>query len=418
MIVLRLLGYLAVGAAVTIAPGMLGNLEGVPFGVTSATAQRAPVEGQWELLGEAEVAFRGDSDLIEVARDEGFYRTKSYRRLRLVIAGGDVRLRNVKVVYLNGHVENFAVNRSLSEGAEFLIDLKGERSYLKTIVLDHKGKFNLSFGPRGLRLGKPTVRVFGENVRFFVPPPLPPPAAETPRRWEPLAEQRFDRRTDKIVMSVGRREGRYGQIKLRADGEPVFVRQIAVRFGNGDVQEFALDRRMRDGEETATLDLQGERRFIEQVAVILEPRTRPGAARLTLLGLDRPGNEGPRAEAPGRRRDTWIPLGRQSVSPGVDRDTIEVATPADGPRAKTFDKLHFIAETNDVLIRAITVVYLNGITEDLTADRRIPAGGELTLDLPGRRSYLRRIELVYSARPGSDRPAIVSVFGERVGRDF
>jgi len=397
----------------------------VPLGSSPAAAQRGTErsQGSWELLGEARVALRGDSDVIEVARDEEFYRNKSYRRIRLVIDGGDVRLRNLKLVYLNGHIENLAVARTLSAGEEFIVDLKGERSYLKTVVLEHKGRLSFSFGPGGLKIGTPTVRVFGENVRFFVPPPPPPPppaVAEVrrPRDWEPLGSEAFDRRADKVVIPVGRREGRLGKIALRIVGEPVVVRELRIRFGNGDVQEVSLDKRLREGDRLAPIDLEGDRRFIEQVTALLDPRPRGGQVRLTVLGLDRPGDQGPRAAPVGQLRDTWVPLGRKTLSPGLDRDIIEVSTPADGPRAKSFDKLHFVADTNDVLIRAITVTYLNGHVEDLAADKRIPAGGELTVDLPGRRSYLRRIEMVYASRPGSGRPTIVSVFGERIGRDF
>jgi len=411
---------ITMAAVMTLASGAPSPIGSGLVGPSPAAAQRAPVQAQWELLGEARVALRGDSDVIEVARDEDYYRNKSYRRLRLVIDGGDVRLRAVKLVYLNGHIENLTVARTLSAGEEIVVDLKGERSYLKTVVLEHKGRLSFSFGRGGLRIGTPTVRVFGENVRFFVPPPPPPPVVadvRRPRDWEPLGTERFDRRADKVVIPVGRREGRLGQIALRIVGEPVVVRELRIRFGNGDVQEVSLDKRLREGDRLAPIDLEGDRRFIEQVTALLDPRPRGGQVGITVLGLDRPGDQGPRAAPVGELRDTWVPLGRKTLSPGLDRDMIEVSTPADGPRAKSFDRLHFVADTNDVLIRAITVTYLNGHVEDLAADKRIPAGGELTVDLPGRRSYLRRIEMVYASRPGSGRPTIVSVFGERIGRD-
>ncbi|MBX9926280.1 MAG: hypothetical protein K2Y05_07970 [Hyphomicrobiaceae bacterium] len=414
-------------SAVTLA-AMLTLMPNLPMpfaellGASPASAQRGPglrgIQGNWELLGEAQVAFRRDNDIIPVARDEDFYRNKSYRRLRLVIDGGDVRLRNIRVVYLNGHVEDLPVARTLSEGEEFIVDLKGERSYLKQVELSHRGRLNFSFGPGGLRIGTPTVRVFGENVRQFTPPPPPPPVVDRrPPTWQSLADERFDRRDDKVVLAVGRREGRLGQIALKHQGEPVLIREVRIRFGNGDIQEAAIDRRLRDGDQTAPIDLQGDRRFIEQVTVILDPRQRGGNARLTLLGIDRPGNEGPRADGPGRLRETWVPLGRQAVSLRLDRDTIEIATPADGPRAKSFDKLHFVAENNDLMLGALRVTYLNGYVEDIPVGRAIRMGDSLTVDLPGRRSYLRRVEMVYSARPGFDGTSMISIFGERIGRE-
>jgi hypothetical protein len=389
-----------------------------------ASAQRAG--GNWELLGEAQVAFRGDSDAIQLGRDEEFYRAKSYRRLRFVIEGGEVRLRNIKLVYLNGHVEDLGISRTMKPGEEFDIDLRGERSYLKEIVLDHKGKFGLSLGQGGIRIAKPRIKVFGDNVRRGGPPVVAEPRRPS-REWDELAKERFDRRDDRVVMNVGRREGRLGQIALRHEGESILIRELRIRFGNGETQTVSLDARLRDGDLTRPIDLEGERRFIERVTIILDPRQRPGAVKLSLLGLDRPGddlredlrrNDDRRDDRPGvRPREGWIPLGRQTVNLGLDRDIIEIGDLDEGRRARGFDRLHFIAENNDLALRTLRIVYVNGYSEDQRIDRVIPAGGDLAVDLPGRRSYIRRIEMEYSARPGFRGQSIISVFGETVGRE-
>jgi hypothetical protein len=55
---------------------------------------------------------------------------------------------------------------------------------------------------------------------------------------------------------------------------------------------------------------------------------------------------------------------------------------------------------------------MNGVIEDLRADQRIPAGGSAEVDLRGARSFIRRIELTYRARPGFGGRALVKVYGE------
>lgn len=395
--------------------------------IAPAVAQRGDRSGGgWEPLGEARVAFRGDSDVIALPHNEDYYHARAYRRLRFVIEGGEVKIRLVRLVYLNGHTEELEIGQTWKPGQQFDVDLRGERSYLREIHLLHKGKFDIKIGQGGIKIAKPKVIVYGQNIRALPPPPLESrrPAG---RDFETLAAERFDRRVERVVLRVGKREGRIARIMLAHEGEPIRIKSLRIRFGNDDIQNVQLDQRLRDGEQTRSIDLDGDRRFIEQVTVILDPRDRPGSVKLTLLGLERGGREdrepragrgpdGPPDRYEGRRgRPDWVLLGRQTVDLGVDSDAIEVGRDGEGG-GRGFDKLHFIAETNELFMRAVRVVYANGYAEDYRIEKLIPIGGDLALDLPGRRSFIRRIETVYSAKPGFRGQSVVSVFGEAVER--
>jgi hypothetical protein len=385
--------------------------------VLPAQAQRGG--NNWELLGEARVAFRGDSDVIALGHNEDYYRARAYRRLRFVIDGGEVRMRFIKLVYLNGYSEDIEVLRTLGPGEQFDLDLRGERSFLREIHIVHKGKFGLSIGGGGIRVAKPSVKVFGENVRF-----APPPREDVResrgggRGWEQLATERFDRREDRLVMPVGRREGRFGQLAIEVEGDSIVIRDVRIRFGNGDVQRIEVNRRVEDGQRSPPVDLEGNRRFIEEIVFNLEPRRRPGAVTLTLFGKQEPGRDDDRGDRERAGRgfrppSDWTLLGRQSVNLGLDRDSIDV----DRTDASVgYDRLHFVAENNELFMRGVRIVYLNGYVEELKILRLIPAGSDLALDLPGKRSFIRRIETLYSAKPGFRGETIVSVYGAAGGR--
>jgi hypothetical protein len=385
-----------------------------------ASAQRGG--GAWELLGEEQVGFGRDRDILRLNNDENFYRNKSYRRLRFVVTGGDVHMRTVRLGFLNGQGEEYDLDRVMKSGEQIDLDLRGERSYLRQIEMVYNAKFSLSIGGGGLRLGQPTVKVFGENVRAGGPPPPPSPPPRADRNladWVPLATERLDRRDDSVEIRVGRREGKFGQIRLQNRGGTVNVREIRVRYGNGEGQTIRVDQEIGDGETTRRLDLEGDTRFIDRVVVILQPRRGPGQAELTLLGTERPGRE----DDADRRRDyepraDLVPLGQVEVGFGADREVIRVGRDEGWYRGRDrgFDKLHIVAQGSDIYMRSIRVVYLNGQTEDYRVERQLPEGRDFVVDLPGERSYIREIELSYRKRPGYSGRAVVKVFGEPPAR--
>ena len=133
---------------------------------------------------------------------------------------------------------------------------------------------------------------------------------------------------------------------------------------------------------------------------------------LTLLGAWATG-----AQAQYGQRNNWLLLGEQSVGFRVDRDAINVNQNEDWFRTRAFRALHFKAERNDVHMMNIRLVYINGYAEDFRVDRLIRDGQDLALDLRGDRSFIRRIEMVYRARPNFEGRAVVKVFGE-LGRGF
>ena len=109
--------------------------------------------GRWVSLGRQTVGFVVDKDVIAVGRDEGWLRA-----IRLKAERNDVRLVNVRIVYANGFAEDFKTNTTLrSGGPAYMIDLRGERSFLKQIELVYRSRPNFD--------GRAVVEVEGQVVR-------------------------------------------------------------------------------------------------------------------------------------------------------------------------------------------------------------------------------------------------------------
>ena len=67
------------------------KLKSMVFGLMLALGALAPAHAQrgggdaWELLGEEQVGFGNERDVINIGRSEEYFRNRSYRRLRFVV---------------------------------------------------------------------------------------------------------------------------------------------------------------------------------------------------------------------------------------------------------------------------------------------------------------------------------------------
>ena len=88
------------------------------------------------------------------------------------------------------------------------------------------------------------------------------------------------------VISVGRELGRFGTLKLEANGGRTYVQKVVVKFANGERQVMSHLDRTLVGNECLTLDLDGDHRAIASIAVYGQEmnngfRYERGAIRLT-----------------------------------------------------------------------------------------------------------------------------------------
>ena len=95
-----------------------------------------------------------DRDVIRISHGEDFYRReRPFRNLHIAAERNDVHLMSIRITYLNGFAENWSIDRLIRAGSETVIDLRGDRSYLRQIEMVYRSRPSFK--------GQAVVRVFG-----------------------------------------------------------------------------------------------------------------------------------------------------------------------------------------------------------------------------------------------------------------
>jgi len=107
--------------------------------------------GSWRFLGERVIDFKAEKDLINVTGADGF------RKLKFKILDAPVQMKDMKVVFENGEVQDIPLNFKMEQGHESrVIDLKGAVRRIKVVYFNYK---TAKFGFKG----KGKLILFGEK---------------------------------------------------------------------------------------------------------------------------------------------------------------------------------------------------------------------------------------------------------------
>jgi hypothetical protein len=246
--------------------------------VAPSEAQRGPGGDRWVSLGEMRVGFLVDRDVLRINQNEDWFRREGpFRTIRLTAEGNDIHMVSVRVVYLNGFAEDFRVDQLLRQRQSLNIDLRGERSYLRQIEFVYRSRLNFK--------GQATLRIDAEAVRRGPPGPGPGPGPKV----ELLGSQKIGFAVDRDVLRVGRKEGRFSRIALRALDNDIEIMDMKIFYGGrkGPPDDVKFRGILRAGQRTQPIDLRGnEPRIIERIEFVY--RARPnfrGAATLEVYGV-------------------------------------------------------------------------------------------------------------------------------------
>ena len=369
-------------AAAFVAAPLGALLLTLPLVLSDAALAQRPDRDEWESLGSVRVGrMRVDRDVIDVGRREG-----RFEKLGLQARRGSVNVLELVVVYGNDDTERFDLRRELSEGERSRpIDLKGRGRAIKRIeILGRAGRGSGRFAE---------LEVYGVKGRDG--------------GWELLGEKRVDRRGDRDVIRVGRKEGRFEKIALEVRDNDVEIRDLKVFFHRGPPQDLQVRERIREGQRTRPIDLQGGDRVIDRIELVYRTRGRGERATVAVYGLQADRGRGDRG---GPGSDRWEELGCGNVGIKPDRDAIKV-----GRREGRFSAIQLRVRGNKVNIIDLKVVYDRGPPDDIRVRSEIRDGGETRpLDLRGERRVIDRVELTYRIPLGVNLlkgPARVCVFG-------
>lgn len=243
--------------------------------IAPSQAQRGPGGDRWVNLGEKSVGFLVDRDILRVnQKADWFDREGPFRALRFTAQGNDIEMINVRVVYLNGFAEDFPINQRLRARQSITVDLRGERSYIQHLEFVYRSRLNFK--------GQATLRIDAEAVRRG--PPGPGPGGP---RVELLGSQKIGFKVDRDVLRVGRKEGRFRRIALRAIDNDIEILDLKIFYGRGPADDVQVRRVLRAGQRSDPIDLRGnEPRVIDRIEFVY--RARPnfrGAATLEIYGV-------------------------------------------------------------------------------------------------------------------------------------
>jgi len=232
----------------------------------------APNPGREELLGQLEVDFRADRDVIEVGRHEG-----RFEKLRVVVRGAPIQLRAMKVTFEDDSVLDMpGRGRVLRENSAFVFDLPGQRRVIKSITFEYRSIDR--------REGKATVLVYGQHsTREGRRGPGGPGGSG---RVQLLGQQEVDFRADRDVIEVGKDEGQFQRIRIVVRGAPIELRDVKVTFGDDSVHDPVIGSRILRENSAYEFDFPRGVRFIKQIA--FEYRSlnrREGKATVLVYGL-------------------------------------------------------------------------------------------------------------------------------------
>ncbi len=236
-----------------------------------------------------------------------------------------------------------------------------------------------------------------------------PAVAQPPQNLILLGEKAVGFGIDRDIINMSHdedwfRSRTFRTLHILAEQNDVNLLELRLVYFNGYTEDIAVDKTIRTGTQMA-VDLRGERSFLRRIE--LTYRARPnfrGDAVVKVFG------EPILAHLPPKNAD-WLLLGEKSVGFAVDRDVVAIGHSEEWFKDRSFSKLHIVAERNDVTMIAMRIVYLNGFAESIRIDQLIRQGRPLAVDLRGGRSFLRRIELTYRARPSFRGDALIRIYG-------
>jgi hypothetical protein len=256
---------------------------------STASAQRG---GTWEQLGCVEVGRRVETDTIKVGRGEG-----RFKAVRLLVDNRDIRIADLKVVYGDGQPDHLAFNAILRAGSPSRpLELAGWARAIERIELlasktpgEARGRAEVCI--EGLRASRDEVSRFRDGGRDrdrdsgrAAPVVIRPGDRGI---WHELGCERAGFIDERDVIKVGRQEGRFRALRLVSQGNKIDVREMTVVYANGQNERLPMQREVNDGERSRPVDLQGERRSIQQVELVYHSKpSLKGQARVCVEGLE------------------------------------------------------------------------------------------------------------------------------------
>ncbi len=239
------------------------------------------------------------------------------------------------------------------------------------------------------------------------------PASAFAPEWVELGTHKVTLLETDDEVKVGRDDGVFTRIRLEVSGNDLDIREMRVRFLNGEEQVIRIDQMIREGRATPDYDLVGRRRGIQ--SIFLRYNGRPlfgGKSRVRVMALktdfDPPPPPPPVAGGRPAILDT------QTVNAESDRIEFDVSR-NDG----MITQIRLRAVDSPLLYRAIEITFGNGQTQMVDGIERLQPGEQgKAIDLEGDRRFIKKVVVFKrpSWRPGDSRVELLGLVQPRPPR--
>lgn len=309
------------------------------------------------LLGEEFANFERETDTFAIAKDR-----RRFDSIQLIVERGTIRLYSLRVTFGNGQTREVEPDRRLRPGdVPFTLRFRNAARRITKIETTYRTLRRQS-SRRAIVMLKGTLaerpRDVGDAVR------------NGPRRYAVTADLREGRATIDLPNSSRPLNAIQVGIGLR----DVFIRHITVRFRNGDLKRFDLNRWVDEGRRAPRLTFQNGPRRVRQVTIGTRPSQSRDIARFVLhtTPVDQSYRENDRVSRDDRD-DARESRGRFGPIPPLDR--------SGAPR-------------NHILLGTLNVV-LGKPTLELAVNRSIGSIMSLALRAGGRDVGVGSITAIY-----------------------
>ncbi|MCC6465833.1 MAG: hypothetical protein IT463_10875 [Planctomycetes bacterium] len=370
----------------------------------TATSWTSPVvaEDNWELLGKREVAFKDESDSIEVTAKEG-----RFVAIQFKVEDGNLEMYDIKVIFGNDESYSPDVRHEFKEDSRSrVIDLPGEARVIKRV--------NFKYSSR-IRKGRAEVKLFGKQAGGPGPDKPGPDKPDLGKRfpnYEHIGARKVDFVADHDEIEVTAKEGRFTSVMIEVEDADLTLWDIKFVFGNDDVYKPDTRFEFKEGTRSRQIDLPGEARVIRKVEFWYKSHLRDGKATINLYGkgpgADKPGPDKPALPERDKRFPGYKHLASRTVDFGRDTDVIVL-----GETHGRITSITIEVEDGEIEMHDFTVTFGNGKQHSPEVRHEFKEGSRSrVIDLPGEGRVIERIAFKYRSTKLKEGKAVINVYGK------
>lgn len=244
-----------------------GQVPAAPIAKPAAIAAPAGTVTEFGdvMFGSQQVGFLVDRDVIRVGAEIG-----KFDKMRLRVLENDIFIKDMKVIYANGEVDDIVVNAEVKRDTRTKwFNLKGDR-FIREIQFIYNSKPNFK--------GQARIEVLGEYAEGWLG--TGGEGRKFNQGWVLLgADSAGFIGFDKDIIKVGRNEGGFKRLRVTVKDRAISLNELRIVYGNGQEDVVPVKAKVEAGSTYGPIDLKGGSRAIKEIQARYRSRFLDASAR-------------------------------------------------------------------------------------------------------------------------------------------